>query len=167
MCLSGGVTFGEMAVQSFNRLRCAALLLAAMPLSGCMIMVPGHLYPVQGPLAAVHPPPIYRLTMSGIYDSGTLTTTLPDGEKCTGKWSIISPGDPSARQMSAAWDSVYGDGYFVAHVLGSRVFAGAMLTGDRGTTLHLQLYDPKPGDVGAARGVAQDNSGNLFKLTME
>ena len=154
-------------MRSCRRLSCAFLVLAAMPLSGCVVMVPGHLYPVQGPLAGANPPPIYGLTMNGIYDSGTLTATLPDGEKCAGRWSVISPDDPNAGQMSAAWDSVYGAGFFVAHVLGSRVFARAVLTGNKGTTLNVQLYDPKPGDVSAVEGVAKDNSGNLFKLTME
>jgi len=154
-------------VRSLQRLGYAILLPAAMLIGGCVIMVPGHLYPVQGPLAGASPPPIYSLTMNGVYDSGTLTATLPDGEKCKGEWSAISPGDPSARQMSAVWDSVYGSGFFVAHVLGSRVFAAAVLKGDRGTILNVQIYDPKPGDVSAVVGVATDNSGNLFKLTME
>ena len=154
-------------MRSFHRLRYAPLLLAAILLAGCVVMAPGHLYPVQGSLASANPPPIYRLTLNGIYDSGTLTATLPDGEKCAGNWSAISPNDPNARQMSAAWDSVYGAGFFVANVLGSRVFAAAVLTGNRGTTLNVQFYDPKPGDITAVKGVATDNSGNLFKLTME
>jgi hypothetical protein len=138
-----------------------------MLLEGCVIMVPGHLYPVRGPLAAANPQPIYTLIMNGLYNTGTLTATLPDGEKCKGDWNAISPTDPNARQMSAVWDSVYGSGFFVANVLGSRVFAGAVLKGDRGTTLNVQIYDPKPGDVSAVVGVATDNSGNEFKLTME
>jgi hypothetical protein len=138
-----------------------------MLLTGCVVMVPGHLYPVQGPLASANPQPVYSLVMNGVYDTGSLTATLPDGETCKGGWSAISPTDPNARQMSAVWDNVYGGGYFVAHVLGSRVFAGAVLKGDRGTTLNVQFYDPKPGDVSAVVGVATDNGGNQFKLTME
>lgn len=154
-------------MRGLYRLSYASLLLVATLLAGCVIMVPGHLYPVQGPLAATNPQPVYSLTLNGVYDSGTLTATLPDGEKCKGDWSAIPPGDPNARQMSAVWDSVYGSGFFVAHVLGSRVFAAAVLKGDRGTTLNVQLYDPRPGDVSAVVGVATDNSGNQFKLTME
>lgn len=154
-------------MQSLYRLSSASLVLVATLLAGCVVMVPGHLYPVQGPLAAANPQPIYSLTMNGVYDTGTLTATLPDGEECKGDWGAISPTDPNARQMSAVWDSVYGNGFFVAHVLGSRVFAAAVLKGDRGTTLNVQIYDPKPGDVSAVIGVATDNSGNQFKLTME
>lgn len=162
-----GRLLGRRIVRSFHRSSYTPLLLATVLLSGCVIMVPGHLYPVQGPLAAANPPPIYSLTMNGIYKSGTLTATLPDGEKCSGNWSAISANDPNARQMSAAWDSIYGPGFFVAHVLGNPVFAGAVLTGDRGTTLEVQFVDPRPGDVAAVEGVASDKSGNLFKLTME
>ena len=154
-------------MRSLYRLGYAFLLLVAMLPAGCVIMVPGHLYPVQGPLAATQPQPVYSLIMNGVYDTGTLTATLPDGEECKGDWSVISPTDPNARQMSAVWDSVYGSGFFVAHVLGSRVFAGAILKGDRGTTLNVQIYDPRPGDVSAVVGVATDNHGNQFKLTME
>lgn len=156
-------------MRGFHRPSYAPLVLVvvAVLIAGCVIMAPGHLYPVQGPLAGANPPPVYRLTMNGVYKSGTLTATLPDGEKCEGDWSAVSPGDPSARQMSAAWDSVYGSGFFVAHVLGSPVFAAAVLKGNRGTTLNVQVYDPKPGDISAVVGVATDNSGNLFKLTME
>ncbi len=73
-----------------------SLLLAATLLSGCVVMVPGHLYPVKGPLAATNPPPIHRLTLNGVYKSGTLTVTLPDGEACKGDWSAISQDDPRA-----------------------------------------------------------------------
>jgi hypothetical protein len=154
-------------VRRLNRLGCVPLLLVTMLSAGCVIMAPGHLYPVQGPLAAANPQPIYSLTMNGVYDAGTLTATLPDGEMCKGDWNAISPSDPNARQMSAVWDSVYGSGFFVAHVLGSRVFAAAVLKGNKGTTLNVQIYDPRPGNVSAVIGVATDNNGNQFKLTME
>ena len=154
-------------MRSLHRLSGALALLAAMLLSACVIMVPGHLYPVQGPLTRAKPPPVYSLTLNGIYDSGTMSATLPDGEKCTGHWSAIAPEDPKARLMSVAWDGVYGSGFFVAHVLGSPVFASAILEGDRGTALNVQFYDPKPGKMTAVVGVATDGSGNVFKLTME
>jgi hypothetical protein len=146
--------------------RLVPVALPAMLLSGCLVMVPGHLYPVQGPLSLESPAPIYKFTLSGVYKSGTLSATLPDGEVCKGDWSAIAQDDPSAKQFSAQWDAVYGTGFFVANVLGNPVFAGAILTGNKGTTLNVQFYDPVPGQVNAVKGIAQDNKGNLFKLTL-
>ena len=53
----------------------------------------------------------------------------------------------------------------MANVLGNPVFARAVLTSPKGTTLNVQFYDPKPGDITAVVGIAQDSKGNLFKLT--
>jgi len=33
-------------------------------------------------------------------------------------------------------------------------------------TLHVQFYDPVPGQPNAVKGIAEDNKGNLFKLTL-
>jgi hypothetical protein len=90
---------------------------------------------------------------------------LQDGEVCHGAWTAIPQDDPSATAMSADWDSVYGQGFFQANVFGSKVFARATLTGTRGTTLNVQMYDPSPGKVEAVIGVAADNKGNIYKLT--
>jgi hypothetical protein len=147
-------------------IRLVLAALSAVLVSGCMVMVPGHLYPVQGPLSAESPAPIYKFTLSGVFKSGTLSATLPDGEVCKGAWSAIAQGDPSAQRFSAQWDAVYGSGFFVANVLGNPVFAGAILTGNKGTTLNVQFYDPVPGQVNAVKGIAVDNQGNLFKLTL-
>jgi hypothetical protein len=45
------------------------------------------------------------------------------------------------------------------------VFARAILRGTKGTTLNVELYDPKPGEIRQVKGVAKDNAGNVFKLT--
>ncbi len=129
-------------------------------------MVPGHLYPIQGPLATQTPLPIYSITLSGILNSGTLSATVQNGEVCQGNWTQIKQDDPSANKMSAQWDLVYGQGFFVAHVLGNPVFARAVLTGHQGTTLNVEFYDPKPGDFTTVKGIAQDSKGNLYKLTL-
>jgi len=137
----------------------------ATVLAGCIGMVPGHLYPVQGSLAAQTPVPIYKVTLSGVLESGTMSATLQDGEVCKGSWAPVHQNDPSAGTMSVEWDSVYGAGFFVANVLGNRVFARATLTGTRGTTLNVEFYDPTPGQITNVKGIAKDNKGNLFKLT--
>jgi hypothetical protein len=145
--------------------RLALGLLTVILLSGCMVMVPGHLYPIQGPLASQTPPPIYKITLSGVLNSGSLSATVDNGEVCQGNWTLIKQDDPTASQMTAQWDAVYGQGFFVAKVLGTPVFARAVLTSPKGATLNVQFYDPKPGDITAVVGIAQDSKGNLYKLT--
>jgi hypothetical protein len=148
-----------------ERLLVAGMLLLGS-LSGCIVMQPGHLYPVKGPLAAQTPLPIASLTLSGVLNTGSLRVTLPSGETCAGDWSVVPQGDPSATAMSEDWDAVYGAGFFVAHVLGSPAFARAQLSGSRGTTMSVQFYTPEPGNIAQVAGVAADNQGNVFKLTL-
>jgi hypothetical protein len=145
--------------------RIVLLMLMSSVLGGCMVMVPGHLYPIQGALSAETPVPIYPITLSGVLKSGTLSATLQNAEVCSGKWSAVAQNDPTAGKLSADWDRVYGPGFFVANVLGNAVFVRAVLTGTKGTILNVELYDPTPGDVTRVKGIAVDNNGNLFKVT--
>jgi hypothetical protein len=140
-------------------------VLVATLLAGCLVMVPGHLYPVHGSLSAQTPVPIYKVTLSGVLDSGTMSATLNDGEVCSGSWAPVRQDDPSAGSMSVEWDSVYGAGFFVTSVLGNRVFARAILSGTKGTTLNVEFYDPTPGQITNVTGIAKDNTGHIFKMT--
>jgi hypothetical protein len=88
-------------------------------LAGCLVMVPGHLYPVQGSLSAQTPVPIYNVTLSNVLSSGTMSATLQGGEVCSGHWAPVRQNDPSANKLSAEWDRVYGEGFFVANILGT------------------------------------------------
>lgn len=142
----------------------ASLLMIEALLAGCALMVPGHLYPVRGPLAAQAPVPVYTVSLSGIFASGTLSATLRDGEVCRGAWAAVRRDDPSAGRMAADWDSVYGAGFFVADVLGSLTFARATLTGTQGTILNVEFFLPTPGEIAGAKGVAADSQSNVFKL---
>lgn len=135
-------------------------------LSGCLVMVPGNLYPIQGPAAAAqNPPPVYSVTISGIMSSGTMTATLQNKETCSGKWRQVSQRDNSAGQMAAQWDEVYGQGFFVANVLGNPIFARAVLTCKQGTTLNIEFFERDPGAFAGSKGVGQDSKGNLYKVT--
>ena len=146
------------------------LLSLATTLSGC-VALPGHLYPITGPLSGQNPPAIYpvRLSvsvrLSVVLNSGAISATLKDGEDCRGHWAAVPQDDPSAAAMSAVWDSVYGQGFFQANVLGNMAFARATLTGTRGTTLNIQYYLRNPAAMTTAVGVAADNHGDIFKLT--
>jgi hypothetical protein len=132
-------------------MKSALLLFAAALLSGC---ISGHLYPVQGPLAAQTPAPVYRIKMDG---GDSMTARLAKGEVCHGTWLDIAQNDPDARDMAAEWDLVYGKGFFLANVLGNISIARAILTCPKDTTLKAEFDSVK--------GVATDMNGNVFRLT--
>jgi hypothetical protein len=53
------------------------IVLGTALLGGCAVMVPGHLYPVQGPLSKESTPPIYTATLNGgVLPSGSITVHL-------------------------------------------------------------------------------------------
>ncbi len=131
-------------------MKSTVLLITAALLSGCAT---GHLYLMQGPLSAQAPAPIYNVKMD--YGDG-ISATLAHGDACHGTWLDVVKEDPSARDLAAEWDLVYGKGYFLANVLGHVGIAHALLTCTSGATLKAE-FD-------SAKGVAKDNTGNVFRL---
>ena len=152
-------------------------LLTVALLSGCIAMVPGHLYPIQGPAAAQNPPPIYSASVTGPVQGNdgelgggtpagrTLTVTLGNNESCTGSWDAVAQGDNTAGQLSVQWDQVYGPGFFVANVLGNGHFNRGNLTCKSGGALTIEFCTPNKFHSGNSKGVAQDGKGNLYKVT--
>jgi hypothetical protein len=144
-------------------------LICAPLLSACpnlLVTVPGHLYPVEGPLTSVTPMPVYTLHISGVGNRGTLTARL-DGQALGGSWSPVAPDDPAANSMAADWDRVYGAGFFTANVLGTNILARGTLAGKSDTTLTVQFIDSPDDLLAHALGVAADNKGNVYKLTFQ
>ena len=153
-------------------------LLFACFLSGCVRA--GHLYPVQGPLAAQTPPPIYAGKMTGAINSGSISAKLANGQLFSGQWQAES-ADALAKQsnagvvppfnLSAEWDAVYGPGFYTAHVLGAHLFARTTLTGNQGGALQVEMIS-QPVETGNTKyvgapdisGVARDDKGNVYKM---
>jgi hypothetical protein len=65
-------------------------LLCACFLSGCVHVA--HFYPVQGPLAAQTPPPIYTGKVTGVINSGSISAELANGQQFSGQWQAQSVG---------------------------------------------------------------------------
>jgi hypothetical protein len=145
-------------------------LLTTTLLSGCILSVPGGFSPVQGPLSKQSPIPTYAATMSGVF-YGSISVVLDNGEVFKGPWALVpeTPGTSATLvtpvDMADDWDDVYGTNYFTAHVLGSKVYARATLAGSRGSVLHVEFNNEnnKPGNT---KGVAADNKGNVFKVSV-
>ena len=137
-------------------------LLASVMISGCYARA--GLYPVSSSLTPTPTAPIY-IKMTGAFTSGSVSLTLADGEVCKGKWKESTA--TSSNPMIPVWDSIYGNGYYVAHVLGTRLYAEAVLSGQRGTALTIQMYRRESGDkdeITPIRGVAKDNHGTAYKV---
>jgi len=139
-------------------------VIAALLLCGCFTTRNGYLHPVRGPLSTQQPPPVYTVRASGIL-SGEITVKLPDGEVCRGPWAFV-PGASPASSLAPAWDAVYGSGFYVSNVLGSKLYAHSALTGDRGTHLDLEIYKASNTQSDPLLGVAQDQQGNIFKVSL-
>ncbi|MGC2031288.1 MAG: hypothetical protein WA642_14815 [Steroidobacteraceae bacterium] len=151
------------------------LFATAALLAGCVsLSVPGGFSPVQGPLSQQSPLPTYTAKMSGLL-SGTITVTLANGEVCRGPWAFVSkpPPDDASKSgaashspdMAADWDLVYGTGFYTAHVVGNKLYARATLTGNIGSIVYVELSN-ETNTRGNTKGVAQDNLGNVFKVSV-
>ncbi|MGA2753308.1 MAG: hypothetical protein ABSE53_06030 [Terracidiphilus sp.] len=162
----------------------AVTLLGACLIAGCHDY--GRLYPVQGPLAAMAPPPVYTAKITLVPDwskpitvgnsaynkAGKISVVLANGEQLNGTWKEVydkaGTDATAANPLAAAWDAVYGQGYYTAHVLGTPLLVHTELTGPLGTVLTVEWYERQYGTGDNARlidqGVAKDNRGNVYKL---
>jgi hypothetical protein len=151
------------------------VLLGVSVLSGCRAT--GRLYPVQGPLSAQTPMPVLLAKLTGTFNSGSLSVVLADGEVCKGPWATVpraqvaksasTPNVAPPNSMSSVWDTVYGSGFYVSHILGTRLYVQAVIPGNRGTILDVEMYrseEKEPNSVSAIKGVAKDNKDNIYKL---
>jgi hypothetical protein len=156
---------------------CLVLLLASIML-GCSHTY--RLYPVQGPLAAQTPSLVLFVKVKGVEGtagarSGSASVVLNDGEICNGRWTLVPrvqvPKDataanaPATNGMSSVWDTVYGSGFYVSHVMGGRGFyAQAVVSGNRGTALDMEIYGLGTTTQNGPIGVAKDNKDNVYKM---
>lgn len=155
------------------------ILLGMSMMLGCFSGVrTARLYPVQGPLAAQAPSTALSAKITGRFNSGNISVVLSDGEVCLGPWAQVPLGQVpkgastasglTTNGMSSEWDIVYGSGFYVSHVLGAKLYAQAVVSGDRGTVLNVEMYRPENiperSVVSALQGVAKDNKGNIYKL---
>lgn len=147
------------------------LIMIAANLAGCILTVPGGFSPVDGPLSRQNPVPTYTARMSGVL-SGTISVVLANAEVCKGSWAFVSrtpPADSVAGapppNMAADWELVYGQGFYVAQVVGNKLYARATLTGNMGTLVNVELSNAT-NTRGNTKGVAQDNHGNIYKVSV-
>jgi hypothetical protein len=139
-------------------LLCFCLIAAAAPAFAI------NLYPVQGPAATLAEPPPFTGKLTG----SKVILSQAGGESFQGKYKLVmmsfaydkGPGSPASfppqPNLAYAWDAVYGQGYFVAKLLGLRI-EQAVLTGDRGSILQVEFLNQ-------GKAVAVDSKGNIYKV---
>ncbi len=156
----------------------ASLALCTLILTGCHAYA--KLYPVQGPLAQLAPPPIFEAKVTGGVKVNNFYATIADGEKVTcaftnsqGKQRYSDPQPTPALapfNMGTAWDAVYGGKFYEAHVLGAHdPYYWCTATGDKGTTLHVAIQVGLNTNLSASqnvKGVVQDDKGNIYKFAL-
>jgi len=139
-----------------------------------------RLFPVQGPAATQAAPPLFSAKLEKyLGKSGKITLVQANGETFQGTWSIVTatfansktPGTPAnyppQANLAFAWDLVYGQGYYVATILGSENVGQAIATGDRGTVLQIEFNRNQIGNIQDNHfGVAIDNKGNIYKVVL-
>jgi len=153
------------------KLKLCVLLLGISWMLGCSRTY--RFYPVQGPLSTQTPSPVLVAKLTGAISSGSISVVLSDGELCKGRWAEVPPvqvpkgantATAPADSMSSVWDTVYGSGYYVSHVLGARS-ARSVISGNRGTVLNVELYATPEGEhTFLIKGVARDNKDNIYKV---
>jgi hypothetical protein len=132
-----------------------------------------RLYPVQGPLMAQSPVPVFSGKLTGLVNEGGISFVMANGEVCKGQWTRVVPVKgtqaaqsapaPALTDMPAIWDQIYGPGYYTAHVLGTTLHGQAVITGNRGTVLTVEFH--RPDAIPQIQGVAKDSQGNIYKMT--
>ena len=164
--------------------RLVAFTLAAFAALGTLILTGCHayakLYPVQGPLMQLSPPPVYTAKVTGGMKVDHFYAVIGGGEKAACDFTGNPPrqrlSDPAAPpspppfDMAPAWDTVYGDKFYEAHILGVHApYYWCSATGDKGTVLHVAVrigQNPNSTQAQSVKGVVQDDKGNIFKFAL-
>jgi hypothetical protein len=135
-----------------------------------------QLDPVKGPMSLQAPGPFYEGSKGGGTYGYSIKSefarvksfSYANGEILKGKpqWATASAADAQTSSgadsntpqtnLIAAWDLIYGTGYYASRIAGKKILQGTF-TGDKGTVLQVESLDNF-----VAVGV--DNQGNLFKI---
>jgi hypothetical protein len=152
----------------------------ALTIAGfALALAPSHaqqLDPVKGPMSLQAPGPFYEGSKGGGTYGYSIKSdfarvksfTYANGEILKGKpeWTTASAADAQTpvasdtnspqQNLIAAWDLIYGPGYYTSNIAGKKILEGSF-KGDKGTTLQVQSVDN-------FIAVGVDNQGSLYKI---
>src|SRR6202166_1690441 len=128
------------------------------------------LYPAWAPLTTRPPQPVFSGQIRRpVFSAGPVflllkSWTVANGEVLQGRPKTVKASSvnmpvgasyPPQPNLAFAWDAVYGQGFFVAKILGKK-FGQGVFIGNQGTLLQVETLDGR-------NGVAVDNKGNIYK----
>lgn len=124
-----------------------------------------RLHPVSSPEGRPGGPGILQadLHFVGLGRRGQVSLEAPDGQRYSGTFAFLPAGGEQPRDLAGVWDQVYGPGYFVSQVLGTR-WAVANLAGSRGGTLAMAFGRPSNKGGAALQGIARNGQGVVYKV---
>ena len=123
--------------------------------------VPSSSHRVIASSAGQPPKSILSGTIVYVGPSATISFHLADGEKFSGPCAFGSAAGVN-DDLKGAWDSVYGQGDYLAHVVGAANHCTAKLTGSKQTIFRLEAYNETVGPL--LKGLAEDSNSNIYKV---
>jgi hypothetical protein len=141
-----------------NKMKKYILIPIAIFVFGCSTTA--TLFPTEGPMSKQMPIPTIDAKVKGILgNSGDMYCTLPDGEVCKGKWSVVAP--VSAGFVQGSLLGTYASAYGI-QTSGKENRGQAMLFGNKGTSIEIEFLVGS--GTASGYGVAKDNKGNVFRV---
>jgi hypothetical protein len=140
------------------------MFLAFLFLNGCSMSVPVNMYPVKGPYADLKIKPVITAIAHDVQrGTGVFEVTMPDGEKCLGKWSSAA-GVMRTSTTGTIWTKygpIVGVGSTTSNVPGVNRGQAMSFCGS-GTTLEAEFLTGS--GTANGYGVAVDSNGNVYKM---
>ena len=138
-----------------SKLVLSLVALCVCLLSGSDFAFGQKLYPVQGPLTAQTPQPVFSGQIRRpVFSAGPVflllkSWTVANGEVLQGRPKTVKASSvnmpevgasyPPQPNLAFAWDAVYGQGFFVAKILGKKLAQGVFI-GNQGTLLQVGTW---------------------------
>jgi hypothetical protein len=145
-------------------MRTLMVVLSLVILNGCSMSVPVSMYPIQGPYADLKTKPVIMAIAHDVQrNTGVFEVTMPDGEKCLGKWSSAA-GVVNTSTTGTIWiqyGPIVGVGSTTANVPGVNRGQAMSFCGS-GTSLEAEFLAGS--GTTNVYGVAVDSNGNVYKL---
>ena len=119
---------------------------------------------VEGPMSQQRPVPMIEALADGVTgNTGNISLSMPDGERCKGRWSSAAGAGMTITSVNliTKYGPIYGSAFSSSSGHGQNP-GQAILVCDRGTIIQVEFIT----GAGTAHGFgfATDSNGNVYRL---